>query len=224
MLIYTLSEPSTPTLPQSFYVMIEKDITGQLVLIMAPSGSGKGFLISYLRVIFQDTPSVHFAVSYTTRVPRPGEVDGHVYHFISREVFEERMRANFFLEWAEYSGHFYGTPRDEVVVPLQQGKVVVREVELQGVLAIRERISAENRRIIFIDGGSWDILRERIIARAPISVGELELRRERYLEEVSSKAFADIVLDNSGNKVAAAKQRLVEIVNEAIAHVESLKK
>lgn len=199
--------------------MIEKDINGHLVLIMAPSGSGKGFLISYLRLIFADNPHVHFAVSCTTRVPRPGEVDGHVYHFVSRESFEEQMRNNEYLEWAEYSGNFYGTPRTEIVNPLRAGKVVIREVELQGVLAIRERIPPENRTIIFIDGGAWDILRERIIARAPISVGELEQRRERYLEEISSKAFADVVLDNSGERVDAAKAALVNIVQEALGKV-----
>lgn len=199
--------------------MIEKEIAGHLVLIMAPSGSGKGFLISYLRLMFKDISNVHFAVSCTTRVPRPGEVDGHVYHFVSREAFEEQMRSNEFLEWAEYSGNFYGTPRSEVVTPLRQGKVVIREVELQGVLAIRERIPPENRTIIFIDGGAWDVLRERIIARAPISVGELEQRRERYVEEVSSKAFADIVIDNSGEKVNAAKARLVEIIHDALEKI-----
>ncbi len=196
--------------------MIEKDITGQLVLIMAPSGAGKGFLISYLRVVFNDNPQVHFAISCTTRAPRPGEVDGHVYHFITLERFEEMMKNDEFLEWAEYSGNFYGTPRSEVVDPLRKGMLVIREVELQGVLAIRERIPPENRHIIFIDGGSWDILRERIIARAPISVGELELRRQRYLEEMSSKAYSDEVIDNSGEHVHAAKERLVEIVNAGL--------
>lgn len=195
--------------------MIEKDINGHLVLIMAPSGSGKGFLISYLRLMFKDAPHIHFAVSCTTRIPRPGEVDGHVYHFVSRELFEEQMRNNEFLEWAEYSGNFYGTPRSEVIDPLRAGKVVIREVELQGVLAIRERIPPENRTIIFIDGGAWDVLRERIIARAPISVDELEQRRERYLEEISAKAFADVVLDNSGDKINAAKACLVKIIHEA---------
>ncbi len=200
--------------------MIEKNISGHLVLIMAPSGSGKGFLISYLRLMFADTPQVHFAVSCTTRVPRPGEVEGHVYRFVSREKFEEDIHNDKFLEWAEYSGNLYGTPREELVKPLREGKVVVREVELQGVLAIREQIPPENRIIIFIDGGAWDVLRERIIARAPISVGELEQRRERYLEEVSSKAFADIVLDNSeDDKVAAAKAKLVDIIHEALFKV-----
>lgn len=200
--------------------MIEKDISGHLVLIMAPSGSGKGFLISYLRLMFADTPQVHFAVSCTTRIPRPGEVEGHVYHFIPRDEFEADIHKDMFLEWAEYSGNFYGTPREEIVKPLREGKVVVREVELQGVLAIREQIPPENRTIIFIDGGSWDVLRERIIARAPISVGELEQRRQRYLEEVSSKAFADIVLDNSeDDKVALAKAKLVDIIQEALFKV-----
>lgn len=200
--------------------MIEKNITGHLVLIMAPSGSGKGFLISYLRLMFADTPQVHFAVSCTTRVPRPGEVEGHVYRFIPREEFQADIHNDMFLEWAEYSGNFYGTPREEIVKPLREGKVVVREVELQGVLAIREQIPPENRTIIFIDGGSWDVLRERIISRAPISVDELEQRRQRYLEEVSSKAFADIVLDNSrDDKVAVAKIKLVDIIQEALFKV-----
>lgn len=196
--------------------MVEKDITGQLVLLVAPSGSGKGFLTSYLRVVFNDVPNIHFAVSCTTRVPRPGEVDGHSYHFITREKFAEMMHSDEFLEWAEYSGNLYGTPRSEVVEPLKHGKVVIREVELQGVLAIRERIPPENRTIIFIDGGPWDVLRERIIARAPISVGELELRRERYIEEQSAKVFADAILDNTSEHVDVAKQQLVDIINESL--------
>jgi len=201
--------------------MIEKEIAGQLVLIMAPSGAGKGFLISYLHVIFGDDPRIHFAISCTTRTPRPGEIDGHVYHFITREQFEERMHKDDFLEWAEYSGNLYGTPRSEIVEPLRAGKVVIREVELQGVLAIRERIPPENRKIVFIDGGTWDILRERIISRAPISVGELELRRQRYVEEMSAKAFADVVLDNSSGHVNVAKEQLVAIINGALTKIPS---
>lgn len=199
--------------------MIEKKIIGHLVLVMAPSGSGKGFLISYLRLLFGDHPRIHFAVSYTTRIPRPGEIDGHAYHFITREDFEQRMHNDEFLEWAEYSGNFYGTPRSEIIEPLRKGMVVIREVELQGILAIRERIPPENRTIVFIDGGTWDILRERIISRAPISVGELELRRQRYLEESSSKPFADIILDNSTGHVDVAKEKLVQIINNALERI-----
>ena len=131
--------------------MIEKDITGQLVLIMAPSGAGKGFLISYLHVVFRDNPDIHFGISNTTRIPRPGEVDGHVYHFISRDEFAEKMRNDEFLEWAEYSGNLYGTPREEIVDPLRKGKVVIREVELQGVLAIRERIRTQGLKAVMAD-------------------------------------------------------------------------
>jgi guanylate kinase len=201
--------------------MLEKDIKGQLILIMAPSGSGKGFLISYLRTIFGTNPNIHFATSCTTRKPRPGEVDGEVYHFMTNDEFHEKIRNDAFLEWAEYSGHLYGTPREEVVEPLRAGKVVIREVELQGVLAIRERIAPEKRTIIFVDGGSWEILRERIIARAPISADELQLRRERYIEEVSSKAFADIIIDNSGGHVDTAKEELVQIIQSAVLHTRS---
>jgi len=197
-----------------FSFMIEKDIKGHLILIMGPSGSGKGFLTSILRNKLGD--KIHSAVSCTTRVKRPKEIEGETYFFLSLIEFKKKIENNEFLEWAEYSGNHYGTLKAEVLEPLRAGSVVVREVEIQGVLAIREIIPDENITIIYIDGGSWDQLRERIISRAPISGEELELRRERYVEESASKTYANIIIKNQKGYVEQAKTKLIKIVEDKL--------
>lgn len=189
--------------------MNEDEIRGHLILIMAPSGSGKGLLIKHLR----DTlPDAYFAISCTTRSPRPNEKDGEVYHFITREEFDARIKENAFLEWAEFSGHRYGTLKSEIIEPLRAGKVVVREVELQGILAIRELIPEEHRTIVYIEAGSWEILKGRVLARAPMSDEHLELRHKRYLEESKWREFADVTIENNEGRLDEAKAELQQLV------------
>lgn len=195
-------------------VIDEQELKGHLVLIMAPSGSGKGLLIEHLR---ETVPEAHFAISCTTRQPRPNEKDGEVYRFISQEEFDRKIQEGALLEWAEFSGNRYGTLKSEIVDPLREGKVVVREVELQGILAIRELIPASRRTIVYIDAGSWDVLERRIRARAPISAEHLELRRQRFLEETKWKSFADVIIENNENRLAEAKADLEALVKQYVA-------
>ena len=199
--------------------MIEQNVTGHLVLIMAPSGSGKGYLISRIKEHFAD--QIKFAVSCTSRSMRAGEKEGETYHFITREAFNEMIYAGEFLEWAEFSGNLYGTLKSEIMEPLKNGEVVVREVDLQGVLAIREIIPLDNRTVIFIDAGPWDLLKKRIIARAPISAEELEMRRQRYEEESASKPYADIILNNEEGHVEKAEAELKAIITNILEKVHT---
>lgn len=186
-------------------------ITGHLILIMAPSGSGKGVLIDHIRTTF---PDLHFAVSCTTREMRPHEVDGEVYHFMSREAFDQKIAEGAFLEWAEFSGNRYGTLRSEILDPLSAGKVVVREVELQGILAIRQLIPKEHRTIVYIDAGSWEVLERRIRARAPISPEHLALRKVRFEEESKWKQFADVIITNAEGRIDDAKRELAACIEQ----------
>lgn len=186
-------------------------VTGHLILVMAPSGSGKGLLIEHLR---NTCPQVHFAVSCTTREPRPNEIPDEVYHFVSEEAFEESIREDAFLEWAEFGGHRYGTLKSEILTPLEAGKTVLREVELQGILAIREMIPAERRTIVYIAAGDWEILKHRIVSRAPMSSEQLELRRKRYIEELKWKSFADVIIENNEGRLAEAKAELEALVKK----------
>jgi len=191
----------------------EENLSGHLVLLMAPSGSGKSILLQHLK---QSLPEIHFAVSCTTRAMRPGEKDGQIYYFISEEEFNSRIESGDFLEWAEYSGNRYGTLKAEITEPMRVGKVVMREVELQGVRSILNLVPRENLTIVYIDGADWDTLKKRITTRAPISPEELDLRYERYLDETAAKPLADIIVKNEEGKIEEAKNELVAIMKSII--------
>lgn len=192
---------------------MEYELSGHLVLIMAPSGSGKGLLIDHIR---STLPEVYFAISCTTRAPRPGEIDGETYYFLSNEEFDQKIQNGEFLEWAEFSGNRYGTLKSEIIDPMKEGKVVLREVELQGILAIRELVPAANRTIVYIEAGSWETLKHRICARAPMSAEHLELRYQRYLEESKWKAFADVIIENNEGRLETAKAELQALVEKQL--------
>ncbi len=202
----------------SLSAMHLRDITGHLVLIMAPTGSGKGTLVSHIRSVF---PVVTHTVSCTTRERRPQEVDGVNYYFLTRQAFTEKIEANEFLEWAEFGGNLYGTLRSELVDRLSRGEVVICEIEVQGVLQLLTYIPREHKTLIYIDAGDWDTLVRRARARAPISDTEIALRHERYLEEVTHKELADIVVYNRDGEIEKAQEHMIAIIKNIISKTES---
>ena len=135
-----------------------ENVHGHLVLIMAPTGSGKGILISHIESLF---PDIARTISCTTRDKRPSEHEGVDYYYSSREEFTKRIEDGKFLEWAEFSGNLYGTLKSELVERLQKGEVVLCEIELQGVLQLMELIPKEYRTLIYIEAGDWEILKKR---------------------------------------------------------------
>ena len=110
---------------------------GLLVVISGPSGVGKDTLIERLR---ERDPSLRYSVSYTTRKPRPGEVDGVSYFFVSRQKFEELIAQGFFLEYATYNGNYYGTPVAAVEEARAAGHDILLKIEVQGAAQVRERV------------------------------------------------------------------------------------
>lgn len=185
-------------------------MTGIFIAIFGPSGSGKGDLIAHIRRNFT---KIVFPVSCTTRTARPGEIDGEVYHFVSEAEFEAHKENGDFLEWASFGGARYGTLKGEVLPALEAGKVVLRELDAQGIEQIRTLIPQENLVVIFIDAGSWSDLSTRIRARAPMSDEELEKRQMRYREEKDYGASADYVVHNFEGKLEEAKQELSALVS-----------
>jgi guanylate kinase len=107
---------------------------GKLIVLTGPSGVGKGTLMNE---ILRRYPELHYSVSATTRSPRPGEINGKNYNFISRSQFEQLVTQGEFLEWAEFAGNCYGTPREAVLNYIQLGKLVLLEIELAGARQIR---------------------------------------------------------------------------------------
>ncbi len=186
-------------------------MTGKLILVVGPTGSGKSALLSYVQ---QQDPSLIFPVSCTTRAPRPGEVEGEKYYFITKEEFETREAAGEFLEWASYGGNYYGTLKQQILPAIAAGNIVVREVEVQGARQIQELMPKGQLGIIFIDAGSWEGLERRITARAPMSEPELLARRKRYEDELTFKPQADIVVENLDGGLEQAKADFLAAVEK----------
>ncbi|XQQ06597.1 MAG: guanylate kinase [Leptolyngbya sp. IPPAS B-1204] len=102
---------------------------GKLIVLTGPSGVGKGTL---MRMLLRRHPELYLSISVTTRTPRPGEIHGRDYYFVSRAEFDQMVANHQLLEWAEFAGNCYGTPRQPVEDQIRQGKWVVLEIELQG--------------------------------------------------------------------------------------------
>lgn len=165
---------------------------GRLIVLTGPSGVGKGTL---LRSLLQRHSQLYLSVSATTRSPRPGEIDGLHYYFVSRSQFEQMVAGNQLLEWAEYAGNYYGTPRQQVEEHIQQGKWVILEIELAGARQIKQTFPSALR--IFI---------------LPPSMAELEKR----IRERGQNSESDITrrLQCSEVEIAAADEFDVQIVND----------
>lgn len=169
-------------------MMTEK--IGKIFFISGPSGVGKGTLINALRERHGDWV---FPPSCTTRDPRPGEIDGETYYFISREEFRKRIAAGDFLEYAEvHGGNLYGTLQQKLIEPMQNGKIVIREFDVQGYTQAVERLPREYYESIFLypADGVEELVR-RIKERAPIADEEVERRLESMRKELDKAELYD---------------------------------
>ena len=196
------------------------EISGHLVLIMAPMASGKGSLISYVLGAF---PHIVRLTSCTTREIRPGEREGVDYYFISRAEFERRIEHGEFIEWAEFSGNLYGTLASSITTSLNEGRVVINEIDVQGVLQLQSLVPRDQYTIIYIDAGDWEVSKKRALARAPMSKEHLELRYKRYLEEEKFKPRADFIIQNNDGQFEEAKEALHTIIDDIFTKVEQQK-
>ncbi|MDT9190387.1 MAG: guanylate kinase [Limnospira sp. PMC 894.15] len=155
--------------------------TGQLIVITGPSGVGKGTII---RSLLQKYPQLHLSVSVTTRSPRPGEVHGKDYFFVTRDRFQQMVQQQELLEWAEFAGNFYGTPRLAVQDKIQQGENVLLEIELEGARQISQTFPQALR--IFILPPSLQELENRLRNRATDSQEAIARRIQRAQTEIAA--------------------------------------
>ena len=171
-----------------------------LFVVSGPSGTGKGTLLARLCTA---VPSCWLSVSATTREPRPGEVEGIDYYFLSPERFDELVANDGFLEWAEYSGNRYGTPRASVEQHLAAGENVILEIEVQGAFQVRE--NAPDARLVFIEPPSLAELEARLRKRGTETEEAIARRLETAKLELSRKMDYDKRLVNDDLETAAAE-------------------
>jgi len=164
---------------------------GMLILLSGPSGSGKGTVCSHLINTFR---GIRLSVSATTRQPRPGEVHGRDYYFMSREEFEKLTGEGGFLEWAPIYGYFYGTPAGPVREALSRGEDVILEIDVQGGLQVKEHFP--DAVLIFLIPPSRSALESRLIARGTESQVEIEKRMLWVDTELGFISRYDYVLVN----------------------------
>ena len=155
---------------------------GMLLVISGPSGTGKGTLIERL---MKEDPTLVFSVSATTRAPRPGEIDGVHYHFVTNERYDELVAENAFVEYANVHGNRYGTLRSEVYERLERGENVVLDIDVQGALNV---IASEKEKVsIFILPPSMQELRSRLTGRGTETEEAVERRLHNAVWEISQK-------------------------------------
>ena len=155
---------------------------GMLLVISGPSGTGKGTLIERL---MKEDPTLVFSVSATTRAPRPGEIDGVHYHFVTNEQYDQLVGENAFVEYANVHGNRYGTLRSEVYERLERGENVVLDIDVQGALNV---IASEKEKVsIFILPPSMKELRDRLTGRGTETAEAVERRLHNAVWEISQK-------------------------------------
>ena len=173
---------------------------GILFVISSPSGGGKGTLI---RRVLKDVPGLSYSVSWTTRAPRPGELDGVNYHFVTVEEFERMRDAGGFLEWAVVHGHLYGTALSVVEQDLAEGRDIILEIDVQGAESVRKAMPSVVG--VFIMPPSFDVLKMRLLARMTERPEELALRLSNSRAEVERYAEFDYLVLNDEIERAAAQ-------------------
>ena len=165
---------------------------GKTFIIAGPSGVGKGTII---QALFAQQKNLYFSVSATTRAPRPGEVDGVHYHFLTREQFLRWIEEDAFLEHAEYIGNFYGTPKRYVDEAMDRGEDVILDIEVQGAEQVHRQRPDVVR--IFIAPPSWEELERRLVGRGTEDPEKVRRRLERSREDILLARYYDYLVINS---------------------------
>ena len=165
---------------------------GLLLVVSAPSGAGKTTLCKRL---LAEESEISFSISYTTRTPRPKEVPGKAYFFISRELFQKMIKEGAFLEWAEVYGNLYGTAKEPVLKALNQGRDILLDIDVQGAFQVREKLGPEAV-LVFILPPSLEELERRLRARSTEDEATLKRRLEEAKREIAQAHRFDYLVLN----------------------------
>jgi guanylate kinase len=181
---------------------------GKLIVISAPSGSGK---TTIARAIMQKYPGMLFSVSATTRLPRTAEIDGKDYFFLSKEEFQRRVRLGDLVEWEEIYGNYYGTLKSEVDRALHRGTVMLFDVDVKGALSIKKTYPDDSV-LIFVKPPNVEALQQRLVNRKTEDEATIRRRLERVPMEMEKGNQFDwqVVNDN----LQSAVMKVDEIIRE----------
>lgn len=183
--------------------MIRTKKRGTLIVISAPSGAGKGTVISNL---LEKENNLWLSVSATSRAPRTNDIEGETYYFYSKEEFENKIKEGYFLEYAEYAGNYYGTPKKIIEEKLNEGIDVILEIEIQGAMQIKNLIPESI--FIFIMPPTLEALKRRLVGRNTDSKEKIIERFKIAYKEINEVSKYNYVVvndevDNAVRKIQA---------------------
>lgn len=177
-----------------------------LVVVSGPSGVGKSTVVAAaLERAREAVPEPWLSVSATTRRPRPGEVDGQHYFFVSEDEFDALVRDDALLEWAEFTGNRYGTPREPVDRRREAGIPVLLEIEVQGARQVREAVP--DALLVFLEPPSWEVLEARLTGRGTEPAEVVARRLQAARDELAASSAFDVRLVN--HEVEATAEALL---------------
>lgn len=203
--------------------MIKTRNMGTLIVISAPSGAGKGTVINKL---LEKNDNLWLSVSATSRIPRDNDIEGKTYYFYSKEEFEEKIKEGYFLEYALYAGNYYGTPKEFIGSKLDNGIDVILEIEIQGVMQIKELVP--EALFIFIMPPTLEELKRRLVGRNTDSKDKIIERFKIAYKEINEVSKYNYVVvndevDNAVSKIEAiikAEKCRVDRIEEVLLNNE----
>ncbi len=181
---------------------------GLLLILSGPAGSGKGCIV---KNILEKDNNIRLSVSATTREPRPGEIDGFHYYFVTHEKFTEMINSDEMLEYTIYCGNYYGTPKEKVRKMIDSGISVILEIELEGAKNVK-RLCPDAVSVLILPP-DYGILEQRLRGRHTNTEEDIKNRLDRAKSEVASYNLYDYIVINEDDKIDEAAENILQILN-----------